>query len=82
MSIKPEYEELSHRILSHLEIAKNEQEKREIKIAWRAYIVALNEWEVISMEQFSKLSKLLLPALENDPTVTVAVGVPDEDDEE
>lgn len=80
MVSRPTYKELEYRISTHMAIAKNEQEAREISIAWSAYIGGLFEWDVISLKVMDQLADLLLD-LENDPSVIVSIGVHDDDDE-
>ena len=53
------YKILSHRVNSHLAIARSEQEKREIAIAWNGYIGALFEWHEIETDVFEPLRELL-----------------------
>lgn len=58
---RPEPSELENRIRLHLQHATSETERREVAVAWFAYLGALLEWRVIHLRDFDR-ARALLPS--------------------
>lgn len=70
----PTYDELSKRIMEHLESAKSDAERRDIGITWDGYIAGLLEWGLITPDDHRRLHDLL-PKIDDSPTMKIFLGV-------
>lgn len=78
----PRYEELASRIAAHLagsgKVGEGEQSSEQnpagrVAIAWSAYLAALIEWDLLSVDDHQRLQSLL-PPIENDPATAILLG--------
>ena len=76
MTEKPTFEELSNRIRADIKHFGGELPER-YSIAWGGYIAALTEWDLISVGDHKRLCELM-PKIDNDPVIDIALGRPDE----
>jgi|GEM_PF-2827857 hypothetical protein len=65
-------DELHYRIMQDLEYY-NSQLPDTVIIAWRAYLGALLEWNILSIKTYDKLVKLM-PSVEDDPSISILSG--------
>jgi hypothetical protein len=66
------HKELKMRIEADLSHFHHNLPERTV-VAWHAYLAGLIEWDVIPIQTYDELIKLL-PALEDDPSISILLG--------
>lgn len=76
MAEKTFFAEIKSRIQSDIMHYKDELPER-FALVWYGYLAALIEWGLISISEHEQLVKML-PHIEDNPSVTILIGRPDE----